>query len=128
MKLKLIFLIVFGLHFVFFAGCGGSSSGGSSYLSIVGSWNETSFTGDGANLPTQLIFNVNSYGSSSGGVYATSLFYWTYYGITLSFYYSQQIGQHEITPFLVLTAPEVGTVESPLTLTTSTGGTATYTR
>jgi len=131
MKSKVCFLVIFGLLFVSLMGCGGSSSGigsisGTTYLSIVGTWTKASSTGDGVNLPTQLIFNENGYGSSSGGVYAAALFYWTYYGTTLTFYHSAQIGQHDATPFLVLTAPLVGTVVSPMTLTTTTGGTATY--
>jgi hypothetical protein len=128
MKSKISFLVIFGLLFVFLLGCGGTYGGGSSYLSIVGTWSETSSTGDGANLPSQLIFNDNGYGSSSGGVYAAALFYWTYQGTNLIFYHSAQIGQHDMTGFLGLIAPTVGTVTSPLTLTTGTGGTATYTR
>jgi len=124
MKSKVSFLVVFGLLFVFLMGCGGTYGGSSNYLSIVGTWNKASSTGDGANLPDQLIFNSNSYGSSSGGVYAAATFYWTYYGATLSFYHTN----NDVTPFLVLTAPLVGSVVSPMTLTTTTGGTATYNR
>jgi hypothetical protein len=130
MKSKGSFLVVFGMLLVFLMGCGGTYGGSSTYLSIVGTWTKSDnlSTGDGVNLPEQLTINTNAYGSSSGGVYAAALFYWTYQGTTLSFYNSQQIGQHDATPFLVLIAPVVGTVTSPLTLTTGTGGTATYNR
>ena len=136
MKSKGSFLVVFGLLLVFLMGCGGTSSGisalngGTTYLSIAGTWTKSDdlSTGDGAALPEQLTFNANGYGSSSGGVYAAALFYWTYQGTTLSFNHSAQIGQQDVTPFLVLIAPQVGTVTSPLTLTTLTGGTATYNR
>jgi hypothetical protein len=137
MKLKVSFLLVFGLLFVFLMGCGGGTYGGNyTYLTITGStWTKdtvtTPPTGDGVNLPTQLTFNntgPNGFwtGSSSGGVgiYAVATFYWTYYGTTLSFYSSTT----STTPLFVLTAPLVGTVVSPMTLTTSTGGTATYDR
>ena len=132
MKSRGYFLVVFGLLLVFLMGCGGTYGGISpaTYLSIAGNWTKSDdlSTGDGANLPEQFSFNPNGYGSSSGGVYAAALFYWTYQGTTLSFNHSSQIGQQDPTPFLVLIAPQVGTVTSPLTLTTVTGGTATYTR
>jgi hypothetical protein len=134
MKSKVTFLVVFGLLFVFLMGCGGSygGGGGTTYQTIVGTWIKDTITtpptGDGANLPDKFIFDVNGYGSSSGGIYAANLFYWTYFGNALTFYHSTQIGQKDTTSFLVLIAPQVGTVTSPLTLTTLTGGTATYNR
>ncbi len=122
MKSKVTFLVVLGLLFVFLMGCGGSYGGGSStYSTIVGTWNKASFTGDGANLPDQLIFDAKGTGSYSGAVSGAANFTWTYGGTTLII--NPQGGKA-----IVLTAPQVGTVTSPLTLTTSTGGTATYNR
>ncbi len=130
MKSKVSLLVIFGLLLVFLGGCGGTYSGTSNYLSIAGTWtkDDALSTGDGSTLPEQMTFTENGYGSSSGGVYAAALFYWTYQGTTLAFYHATQIGQKDTTTFLVLTAPLVGTVVSPLILTTSTGGTATYNR
>jgi hypothetical protein len=122
MKSKVFFLAAVGLLLLFLMGCGGSYGGsGSTYLSIVGTWNKDSFTGDGANLPDQLIFNTNGTGSFSGTASGAANFTWTYRGITLSLI-PQQGGT------IILTAPLVGTVTSPLTLTTSTSGTAIYIR
>ncbi len=131
MKSKVSFLVVIGLLFVFLMGCGGTYGGNPTYLTITGStWTKSDSlsTGDGTALPEQLTFNANSSGSASGGsgVYATAdpTFYWVYQGTTLYFYHSST----STTPLFWLTAPMVGTVVSPMLLTTSTGGTATYTR
>jgi hypothetical protein len=124
MKSKRVLLLVFGLLLVFHTGCGGggtSSGSSSTYLTIVGTWNESTFTGDGSNLPTQLIFNENGTGSFSGAVSGAATFTWVYQGTTLTII---PLGRSSI----VLMAPQVGTVVSPLTLTTSSGGTATYNR
>jgi hypothetical protein len=123
MKSKVCFLVILGLLFVFLMGCGGSygGGGGTTYQTIVGTWNKASSTGDGANLPDQLIFNVSGTGSYSGGALGSGSFTWTYGGTTLVI--SPQGGTA-----IVLGAPQVGTVVSPLTLTTTTGGTATYNR
>ncbi len=126
MKSKVCFLVIFGLLFVFLMGCGGSSSGinsinGTTVLSIVGTWTKASSTGDGANLPDQFIFNVNGSGSFSGVASGSANFNWIYRGTTLVI--NPQGGGA-----IVLGAPQVGTVTSPMTLTTTTGGTATYNR
>ena len=126
MKSKVCFLVIFGLLFVSLMGCGGSSGGinginGTTVLSIVGTWTKASSTGDGANLPDQFIFNVNGTGSYSGAASGSANFTWTYGGTTLVI--NPQGGAA-----IVLGAPQVGTVTSPLTLTTTTGGTATYNR
>ena len=124
MKLKVSFLVVLGLLLVFLMGCGGggsSSGSGSTILTIVGTWNRASITGTGANLPDQLIFDMNGTGSFSGTTSGAANFTWTYQGTQLSL-----IRQGAAT--IVLTAPVVGTVVSPITLTDATGGTATYNR
>jgi hypothetical protein len=125
MRSKDFFLMVFGLLFLLLTGCGGggtsTGSSSSTYQTIVGTWNETAYTGDGVNLPTQLIFNENGTGSFSGATSGSANFTWVYQGTTLTL---NPTGRASI----VLTAPQVGTVVSPLTLTTSTRGTVTYTR
>jgi hypothetical protein len=124
MRTKGLYVIMAGLFFVFLAGCDAGSITGnssSSYQTIVGTWNEAGFTGDGGNLPTQLIFNENGKGSYSGPVSGSANITWTYYGTTLTLMPTNLSN-------IVLLAPQVGTVTSPLTLTTSTGGTATYNR
>jgi hypothetical protein len=123
--MKSHYLILVGLFFGFLMGCGGggtsTGSSGSTILTIVGTWNESGFTGDGGNLPTQLIFNENGTGSFSGAASGSANFTWIYQGTTLTLIPAGRAN-------IVLTAPQVGTVVSPLTLTTSTGGTATYNR
>ncbi|MGA3083193.1 MAG: hypothetical protein ABSE95_00185 [Thermodesulfobacteriota bacterium] len=116
---------------VLLVGCGGTYGGTSTYLTITGgTWTKSDSlsTGDGTNLPEQLTFNANSTGSASGGsgVYATAdpTFWWVYQGTSLYFYHNST----STTVLFWLTAPLVGTVVSPMLLTTSTGGTATYTR
>jgi hypothetical protein len=123
MKSKVFFLVVLGSLFVFPMGCnvGSLTGSGSTHQTIVGTWNRSSFTGDGMNLPEQLIFNENGSGSYSGAVSGAANFTWTYQGTLISI-----IPQGGADIFL--TGPQVGTVTSPLTLTTSTGGTATYNR
>jgi hypothetical protein len=124
MSSKGFLLMVLGLLFVFLTGCGagGTSTDSSSTIpTIVGTWNESGFTGDGANLPTQFIFNESGSGSFSGAISGSATFTWIYQGTQLTII---PAGRSNI----VLTGPQVGTVVSPLTLTTSTGGTATYNR
>jgi hypothetical protein len=123
MKTRGLYLISAGLVFALFLGCDGGSLTGSSsgYQSIVGTWNEASYTGDGVNLPTQIIFNQNGKGSYSGTISGSANFSWTYYGTTITIMPTN-------LPNIVLQGPQVGTVTSPLTVTTSTGGTAIYNR
>jgi len=121
MTSKVNYLFFIGLLLIFLTGCGQSGTlSGTTFDTIVGTWNESGFTGDGGNLPTQFIF-ANGKGSFSGPISGSDTFIWTYQGTTLTIIPTDQ-------PTIVLTAPPVGTVTSPLTLTTSTGGTATYNR
>lgn len=123
MKAKMLYWIMAGLLFALITGCDGGALTGSSssYQSIVGTWNMASYTGDGANLPTQIIFNQTGKGSYSGTVSGSASFSWTYYGTTITIMPTN-------LPNIVLQGPQVGTVTSPLTVTTSTGGTAIYNR
>jgi hypothetical protein len=121
-KSILLILVVVLSALLTACGGGGTDTGSSStYPTIVGTWNESSVTGDGTQLPTQLIFNENGSGSFSGGGSGSASFTWTYQGTTLTLFPNGKAT-------IVLTAPAVGTVVSPMTLTTASGGTAVYTR
>ena len=123
MKERWLYWIMAGLLFALLTGCDGGSLTGSSssYQSIVGTWNEASFTGDGGNLPTQIVFNQNGKGTYSGAISGSANFSWTYFGTTITIIPTT-------SPNIVLQGPQVGTVTSPLTVTTVTGGTAIYNR
>jgi hypothetical protein len=123
MKVRGVYWIIAGLAFALFLGCdgGGLTGSSSSYQTIAGTWNEASATGDGVNLPTQIVFNQNGKGNYSGTLSGSANFSWTYYGTTITIMPTN-------LPNIVLQGPQVGTVTSPLTLTTGTGGTAIYNR
>jgi hypothetical protein len=124
MKSKISFLVLLGLLFVILMGCGGggsTSGSGTTILTIVGTWNRASFTGTGANLPEQLIFNMNGSGSFSGTASGAATITWTYQGTQLTL-------NPQGRAAIVLVGPLVGTVVSPITLTDTNGGTATYNR